>query len=99
MYLELDAIILDATSVKVYISSNEGYTWDELTIPIKYLIDGNDSTYKYIYNKDLTPLTRIINSIGNTTQATRNYLTIRIDLATQSNNKPIVKGYKCYVNG
>ena len=99
VYLELDAIILDATSVKVYISSNEGYTWDELTIPIKYLIDGNDSTYKYIYNKDLTPLTRIINSIGNTTQATRNYLTIRIDLATQSDNKPIVKGYKCYVNG
>ena len=97
VYLELDAIILDATSVKVYISSNEGYTWDELTIPIKYLIDGNDSTYKYIYNKDLTPLTRIINSIGNTTQATRNYLTIRIDLATQSDNKPIVKGYKCYV--
>ena len=99
VYLELDAIILDATSVKVYISSNEGYTWDELTIPIKYFIDGNDSTYKYIYNKDLTPLTRIINSIGNTTQATRNYLTIRIDLATQSDNKPIVKGYKCYVNG
>ena len=99
VYLELDAIILDATSVKVYISSNEGYTWEELTIPIKYLIDGNDNTYKYIYNKDLTPLTRIINSIGNTTQATRNYLTIRIDLATQSDNKPIVKGYKCYVNG
>ena len=99
VYLELDAIILDATSVKVYISSNEGYTWEELTIPIKYLIDGNDNTYKYIYNVDLTPLTRIINSIGNTTQATRNYLTIRIDLATQSDNKPIVKGYKCYVNG
>ena len=99
VYLELDAIILDATSVKVYISSNEGYTWEELTIPIKYLIDGNDNTYKYIYNKDLTSLTRIINSIGNTTQATRNYLTIRIDLATQSDNKPIVKGYKCYVNG
>jgi hypothetical protein len=99
VYLELDAIILDATSVKVYTSSNEGYTWEELTIPIKYLIDGNDNTYKYIYNKDLTPLTRIINSIGNTTQATRNYLTIRIDLATQSDNKPIVKGYKCYVNG
>lgn len=98
VYLELDAIILDATSVKVYISSNEGYTWEELTIPIKYLIDGNDNTYKYIYNVDLTPLTRIINSIGNTTQATRNYLTIRIDLATQSDNKPIVKGYKCYVN-
>jgi hypothetical protein len=97
VYLELDAIILDATSVMVYISSNEGYTWEELTIPIKYLIDGNDNTYKYIYNKDLTPLTRIINSIGNTTQATRNYLTIRIDLATQSDNKPIVKGYKCYV--
>ena len=97
VYLELDAIILDATSVKVYISSNEGYTWEELTIPIKYLIDGNDNTYKYIYNKDLTPLTRIINSISNTTQATRNYLTIRIDLATQSDNKPIVKGYKCYV--
>ena len=97
VYLELDAIILDATSVMVYISSNEGYTWEELTIPIKYLIDGNDNTYKYIYNKDLTPLTRIINSISNTTQATRNYLTIRIDLATQSDNKPIVKGYKCYV--
>jgi hypothetical protein len=97
VYLELDAIILDSTFVKVYISSNEGYTWEELTIPIKYLIDGNDNTYKYIYNKDLTPLTRIINSIGNTTQATRNYLTIRIDLATQSDNKPIVKGYKCYV--
>jgi hypothetical protein len=97
VYLELDAIILDATSVKVYTSSNEGYTWEELTIPIKYLIDGNDNTYKYIYNVDLTPLTRIINSIGNTTQATRNYLTIRIDLATQSDNKPIVKGYKCYV--
>jgi hypothetical protein len=99
VYLELDAIIFDSTFVKVYISSNEGYTWEELTIPIKYLIDGNDNTYKYTYNKDLTPLTRIINSIGNTTQATRNYLTIRIDLATQSDNKPIVKGYKCYVNG
>ena len=97
VYLELDAIVLDATSVKVYISSNEAYTWEELTIPIKYLIDGNDNTYKYVYNKDLTPITRIINSIGNTTQATRNYLTIRIDLATQSDNKPIVKGYKCYV--
>ena len=97
VYLELDAIIPDATSIKAYISSNEGYSWNELTLPTNYLIDGNDNTYRYIYNNTLSTLTSIINSTGNTTQATRNYLTIRIDLSTQSDNKPIVKGYKCYV--
>lgn len=97
VYLELDAIIPDATSVKAYISSNEGYSWNELTLPTNYLVDGNDNTYRYVYNNTLSTLTSIINSTGNTTQATRNYLTIRIDLSTQSDNKPIVKGYKCYV--
>lgn len=97
VYLELDAVISDATNVKVYISSNQSYTWTELTLPTNYLIDGNDSTYRYVYNNTLSTLTSIINSAGNTTQATRNYLTIRIDLSTQSDNKPIVKGYKCYV--
>lgn len=97
VYLELDAVIPDATSVKVYISSNESYTWTELTLPSNYLINGNDSTYRYVYNNTLSTLTSIINSAGNTTQATRNYLTIRIDLSTQSDNKPIIKGYKCYV--
>jgi hypothetical protein len=97
VYLELDAIIPDATSVKVYISSNESYSWTELTLPTNYLIDGNDNTYRYVYNNTLSTTTSIINSIGNITQATRNYLTIRIDLSTQSDNKPIVKGYKCYV--
>lgn len=97
VYLEVDAVIPDATAVKVYISSNESYTWTELTGPTNYLIDGNDSTYRYVYDNILSTLTSIINSAGNTTQATRNYLTIRIDLSTQSDNKPIVKGYKCYV--
>lgn len=97
VYLEMDAIILDSTSVKVYISSNEGYSWEELVAPSKYLIDGNDQTYKYLYYKDLTETISIINREGKITEATRNYLTIKIDLATQSNNKPIVKGYKAYV--
>jgi hypothetical protein len=97
VYLELDAIIPDAATVKVYVSSNQSYTWTELTLPTNYLIDGNDSTYRYVYNNTLSTLTTIINSLGNTTQATRNYLTIRIDLSTQSDNKPVVKGYKCYV--
>ena len=97
IYLELDAVVLDSTAVNVYLSSNEGYSWEELTNPSRYLIDGNDQTYRYIYNKDLNETVSIINREGNITDATRNYLTIRIDLSTESNNKPIVKGYKSYV--
>lgn len=96
IYLELDAIIPDSTTVVPYISSNQGYTWEPLTNPSSYLIDGNDQTFRYTYNNVLSPLTTIINEVGNITQATRNYLTIRIDLNTQSDNKPIVKGYKAY---
>ena len=97
IYLELDAIILDSTAVSVYLSSNEGYTWEELTNPSRYLVDGNDQTYRYLYDKNLTETVSIINREGAITEATRNYLTIRIDLSTESNNKPIVKGYKSYV--
>lgn len=96
IYLELDAIIPDSTTVIPYISSNQGYTWEPLTIPSSYLIDGNDQTFRYTYNNVLSPLTTIINEVGNITQATRNYLTIRIDLTTESDNKPVVKGYKAY---
>lgn len=98
VFLELDVVIPDSTEVIPYISSNEGYTWERLTGPTNFLIDGNDQTFRYIYNVNLTPLTYIINQLGNTTEATRNYLTIRIDLSTESDNKPIVKGYKCFVN-
>jgi len=98
VYLEMDAIIPDSTEVIVYISSNQGYTWDRLSNPTSYLVDGNDQTFRYIYNNNLSSLVSIINQVGGTTQATRNYLTIRIDLATQSDNKPIVKGYKAYTS-
>jgi hypothetical protein len=97
IYLELDAIIPDSTLIEVFISSNETYSWQKLTNPTTYLVDGNDQTFRYIYNNDLGEITTIINELGNTTEATRNYLTIRIDLSTESNNKPIVKGYKAYV--
>ncbi len=96
IYLELDGILPDSTTITPYISSNQGYTWERLTTPTSYLVDGNDQTFRYVYNNDLSTLTNIINEVGNITQATRNYLTIRIDLETKSDNKPIVKGYKGY---
>jgi hypothetical protein len=97
VYAELDAIILDSTYVDLYISSNQTYTWEKLNSNYRYLVDGNDQTYKYVFEVPLNKLVKVVTQQGTNTQATRNYLTVRIDLRTESDNRPLVKAYKVYV--